>query len=212
MKRKLKKIVLFSLLLCAFFMFESCTTEIQISINKDGSTFIEFSGSAGQALSNMIKAATGGEFYLDSAEIKKDFESEGFENVTAVVNGVSDIKIKMTDNNKKSYLYTSGLLNETQNGQVNVNLTAKSIKDFYDSVDEQTQMLLDLFIAPVFNGEIMTEEEYLSLLASLYGNETVEEIKKSKINIKIVSSTGNKITLEYSFAELLSGNMFFYAQ
>lgn len=203
----MKKIFTIISTILVLFFLESCSTDIQIKINKDGSTNIEFSGSSGEAISRMIKSATGNDFMIDPDEIKSVFEKDGFINVQTVCNGFSNLKVSLTDKNKSSYLFSSGLLFENESGGLDVNFTSKNLKDFYDSLDEQSQGILDLFIAPVFNNEVMSESEYIETFGSFYGNEYAKEIEKSVVTVELISSTGSKIMLEYRLTELLSGNL-----
>lgn len=210
------KVILTCLLICAAdFLFAaafcSCTTEITVTQNKDGSTDVVFNGGAGDAFSKLISSATGGYNIIDSQAVKAELEKEGFSNVQVTVKSSSDVQIKMTDKNRSTYLYSSGLLKNKEDAAKNVSkleldFSNKNIKEFYASADEQTCMILDLFVAPVFNDEIMPASNYISLLGSVYGSEAGDEIKNSTVRVNLVSANGEKTTAEYELAQILSGN------
>ena len=170
-----------------------------------------FNGGAGDAFSKLISSATGGYNIIDSQAVKAELEKEGFSNVQVTVKSSSDVQIKMTDKNRSTYIYSSGLLKNKEDAAKNVSklvldFSNKNIKEFYASADEQTCMILDLFVAPVFNDEIMPASNYISLLGSVYGSEAGDEIKNSTVRVNLVSANGEKTTAEYELAQILSGN------
>lgn len=59
---------------------------------------------------------------------------------------------------------------------------------------------MDLLLAPVFNDEEMTVEEYLEVIAAFYGDSVAEELKTSKV--KVTSKGWSK---NYSLPEILCG-------
>ena len=48
---------------------------------------------------------------------------------------------------------------------------------------------LDLFLAPVFNDEDMTAEEYVEMVGTVYGSEVGKEISSDEINAEDFSVT-----------------------
>ena len=68
-------------------------------------------------------------------------------------------------------------------------------------------MTLDLFLAPVFNNETMSEAEYLEMLGSFYGDGAADEVSKSVVKINLISKDGSKQTLKYPLSQILCGNL-----
>ena len=67
-------------------------------------------------------------------------------------------------------------------------------------------MILDLFLAPVFNNEQMTESEYLEMVGAFYGESTASEIKGSTVIINLISKDGSKETMRIPLSQLFCGN------
>ena len=67
-------------------------------------------------------------------------------------------------------------------------------------------MILDLFLAPVFNDEEMTEAEYLEMVGAFYGEAAAKEVGESLVKINLISKDGSKETLVYPLSQLFCGN------
>lgn len=184
----------------------SCTTDITLTLRQDDSVDIYFDGGAGEAFTNMLLSASGsdaGMAALDAKEISYELAKAGFDGVKVAVND-TNVKITMTDKKRSSYIFNSGIV-KFEGGKLAVNLTRKSLEDFYTSSDEQTRMILDLFLAPVFNDENMSESEYLEMLASFYGNPSAKEVETSFVNIKLIDKKGKEEKIRLPMTQLLCG-------
>ena len=129
--------------------------------------------------------------------------SNGFSNVKAVSKKGSDLTVTMTDKNGKSALFTSGVVS-VQDKKLQAALTPQTLVKFYKSADAQTVMFLDMLLAPIFNDEKMTQEEYVELLAAFYGEEIAEEIKNSSFRITLKNSDGSQTIQSIKFTKLLT--------
>lgn len=195
---------LFVLLLSIVLM--SCKAELKLSLNQDGSMDIEYNGGSGDAFTKLMLAATGEDSIFNADELRDQLAWNGFSNVDVKIKGTSEIHLKMKDKNCSSFFFTSGLVAQN-NGSLTINFTNEAVKKFYDTADEQTKMILDLLIAPVFNNQSMGEEQYLMMLGSLYGKDAAAEIKESVLNVEIKSYNGNKVSFSYKLPEVLCGNL-----
>ena len=110
----------------------------------------------------------------------------------------------MSDKKKTSYIFSSEII-KAEKGKLKAAVTRKSLEDFYNNADEQTRMTLDLFLAPVFNNENMSEDEYLEMLGSFYGDAAAKEVSESLVKINLISKDGSKETLRYPLVQLLCG-------
>lgn len=202
------KRIFYLLILAAGFMFMSCNVDLNLALKKDGSVDISFTGSAGKAFSKMILSATGGDEVFDTKEFGYELAKAGFSNISVKnVPGKTkgtDLSISMSDLKKTSYLFTSGVVRE-EKGKLIANVSAETLKHFYDSADEQTQMVLDLFLAPVFNEEQMSEAEYIEMLGTIYGADAANEVRESVINISISDGDGGKRSKKLFFSQLMCG-------
>lgn len=200
-----------SLLIISIFLV-SCTTEVTLSIQKDDSVEIHFEGGAGEVFTKMISSAAGvgmnsdGANVVDTEAVSYELAKAGFSNVKVEQKAGGLVLINMSDKKSSSYIFTSGII-KSEKGKLSAAITRKSLEDFYNSADEQTRMTLDLFLAPVFNNETMSEAEYLEMLGSFYGNGAADEVSKSVVKINLISKDGSKQTLKYPLSQILCGNL-----
>ena len=208
MMKNIKQIFLKnSLLLCLSFLFLSCQTEIVFSLQADDSVNITFEGGSGAAFSKMISAAAGteGDFLIDEASVTYELARAGFSDVKVTQKKNASVRISMSDKKQNSYLFTSKLLKKEKDS-LKAEINPKSLKLFYDSADEQTRMILDLFLSPVFNDEQMTESEYLEMLASFYGKAAADEVEKSSVKLVLRDKSGKEERVTIPLAVFLCGN------
>jgi hypothetical protein len=153
-------------------------------------------------------------FYNRAKSEMLNFETEQSDffdelNVKAEQKGGA-VLISMSDLKQSSYVFSSGIV-KVEKGRLSAAITRKSLEDFYKSADEQTRMTLDLLLAPVFNDEVMSEAEYLEMLASFYGQAAADEVSQSFVKINLISKDASKgaskQTLRYPLSQLLCGNL-----
>ncbi len=202
MKTKLFAACAGLILLCT-----ACTSEITLELKKDGSVDLEFSGAAGNAFATLMNAANGmaassDSVIFDTNEIEYEMASNGFTNVKAQSKSGKDLTVSMTDKNGKSALFSSGVA-LVKDGKLTAVLSPQSLVKFYEAADSQTLMFLDMLLAPVFNDEKMSEEEYLEVLASFYGQEIADEMKNCKFRITLKNPDGTQTVQTIGFTKLL---------
>lgn len=187
--------------MCAVF-FAGCTADVKLELKQNGDVDVRFQGSAGAAFTKMIQASTGtGVEIYDTKEIEKELSKSGFSKVK-VTSNKADITVSMTENTAKSFLFTSGILTKTTT-DLSTQINPKTLAAFYTTADEQIAMILDLLLAPVFNDETMSEEEYLETLASFYGDGIASELKESVVKLTLVNAQGKKATQTIPLTKLL---------
>ena len=211
MKNKLKHILIAAAALFAVTFFAGCTSEIELELHKDGSVDVKFSGSAGNAFAALINAAnnTGIDsdgqttVVFDTQQIEYELAQNGFTNVKAVSKAGSDLTVSMTDKTGKSALFSSGVV-KVENNKLSASLSPQTLKKFYDKADSQTVQFLDMLLSPVFNDEQMSQQEYLEILESFYGEEIAGEVKDSSFRITLKHPDGTKTVQTINFAKLLT--------
>ena len=184
-------------------LMASCTSEISLELKKDGSVDVEFSGVAGKAFAAMLDSS--GTVIFDTKEIEYEMASNGFSKVKALSKNGSDLTVSLADKDRKSALFTSKVVT-VEKGKLRASLSPQSLVDFYKAADSQTVQFLDMLLAPIFNEEEMSEEEYLELLASFYGQEIADEMGKSSFRITLKNPDGTEIVRNIGFAKLLCLN------
>lgn len=204
----MKKILFSVVILLSSVFFFSCTSEIDISLNKDGSVDVRFEGSSGVAFAALIRSAAGveeGDVVFDTREITAELTKNNFSSVNAVSKKGTDLSITMKDLQRKSPLFTSGVAT-VKDGKLFASLSADRLLNFYKASDEEVVSFLDMLLAPVFNDEVLSIEEYLDTIASFYGNEAAEEIKTSDFKITLTNADGTSRVFTIPIAKLLTIN------
>lgn len=200
---KLKKILLSGLIGFVLAGFMSCKSEITLTALPDGSTDLKFSGECGKYFESMIRqfSENDNEVLFDAMGIKQSFTSDGFKNVNVRIPSSTGIDVEM-NSPCETYLYTSGLISN-DNKEISVTVTPEILSKFYKSADEEIVNILDLLLAPVFNDEEMTEEEYLETLASFYGSDASDEIGPCNIKLTLINVDGQKKEASIPLTKLL---------
>ena len=207
------------ILISTLFLFASCTTEVTLTLQEDNSLDIHFEGGAGAAFAKMINSAAGvnasaseggvsdnGNLFIDKDSVAYELAKAGFSNVKVNQKKDGTVSILMSDKKQTSYLFTSKII-KVADGRLTSAITRKSLEDFYTAADEQTSMILDLFLAPVFNNEEMSEEEYLEMVGAFYGEAAADEVRNSFVRINLISRDGSKENLRIPLAQLMCGNL-----
>ena len=204
----MKKSILGVIILLCSILFFSCTSEIGISLNKDGSVDVRFEGASGVAFATLIRSAAGveeGDVVFDTHEITAELTKNNFSSVKAVSQNGTDLSITMKDLQKKSPLFTAGVAS-IKDGKLFATLSADRLLNFYKASDEEVVSFLDMLLAPVFNDEVLSVEEYLDTIASFYGNEAADEIKESNFKITLTNADGTSRVYTIPITKLLTIN------
>lgn len=208
-----RKLFILSIIISVLaFFFISCQAEVTLTLQKDDSVDIRFDGGAGAAFAKMISSAAGvgnqnapsNEMLIDTDAVSYELAKAGFSNVNVNQKQGGAVSIAMSDKTQTSYIFSSQIV-KADKGRLIAAITRKSLEDFYNSSDEQTRMILDLFLAPVFNNEEMTEDEYLEMVGSFYGENAANEVAESLVKINLISKDGTKETLNIPFTQLMCG-------
>lgn len=183
--------------------FISCDIKVDIKSTNSG-TSVEFNSIAQKGFEKLINSlGTENQNYIDTKEIASALEDFGFKNVNANSKNNINLSIFFDDDKNASALISSGIF-EMENGILVEDFSASSLKKCYDSSSEEFTQFLDLLLAPVFYDETMTKDEYLEIIASFYGDDVANELKKSKITFNIQNGT-KKNKNEYYIVDLLCG-------
>lgn len=207
----MKKIFYVFIMAVSFFVLNSCTTDIFVSLESNGNVYIEFYGEAGANIMELLNEgnqsikAEEGVIKFDPKVIKDGLTKSGFSNVLVTSQKGNDIFIKMTDKEKKSEYFSSGLL-KVENKKIKVLLSPDTLKKFYETSDEETKSYLDMLLSPVFNDDSMTEKEYLETLSSFYGKDVAKEIQDCDISVKIKNPDGKEKKHTIKLTKILTLN------
>ena len=75
---------------------------------------------------------------------------------------------------------------------VSLILSAELLHALYAKMPDDFQSYMDLFMAPVFTGEDMSDADYLDLVTTVYGQPLVDELKNASVKITVISPTSKK--------------------
>ncbi len=206
MKRKsILNILFFCLGFSALFVFASCTNEIEIKQTNHG-TYLKYKILAGTAFTKTITSITGEEEsqIFNRTDITKMFEQTGLEEVKVVTieNNGFMCSAKLSQD-KKDMISKSGIVYDEPK-KLAIALSQPRLTDLYDNLSSELANYIDLFMAPSFTGETMTNDEYLDLLSSVYGEELTTELKKAKVKVSLVTLEGTSKKFSVDLINLLN--------
>lgn len=204
----MKKTTLFCALAAFALFFTSCTTEINLELNKDGSVKASFNGTTGKGFEKLIRNTQGlkeGQAIFDVKEIKKELTASGLSSVTVESKTGKDLSLSMVDTKRNSNFFTSGLVS-LKNNRIVISLNPSTMEKFYNLSDPQIVLYLDMLLSPVFNQEEMSPEEYEEVITSFYGKDVAKEIKETQVKLKIKNPDGSKAEYKLPLIDLLTLN------
>ena len=210
---KTKNVILVSIFSFLLFLLCSCKTELKISVLPSGKIAVEYCAVPGKAFSETILAISGEEIYSDEPivfnanQIKTSVDQTGLEevDVSGVKNSTLDIK-GIIPSDKTDIFSKSGIIKYgTTAKDVEIVISVENLQKFYELCPEQFQNYIDLFMSPAFTGEEMTTEEYVDLVASVYGQELADEVLTSKLKITL-QNNDKKVIKEISLLDILNNS------
>ena len=210
---KTKNVILVSIFSFLLFLLCSCKTELKISVLPSGKIAVEYCAVPGKAFSETILAISGEEIYSDEPivfnanQIKTSVDQTGLEevDVSGVKNSTLDIK-GIISSDKTDIFSKSGIIKYgTTAKDVEIVISVENLQKFYELCPEQFQNYIDLFMSPSFTGEEMTTEEYVDLVASVYGQELADEVLTSKLKITL-QNNDKKVIKEISLLDILNNS------
>ncbi|MBQ1949215.1 MAG: hypothetical protein II367_03540 [Treponema sp.] len=186
--------------------FCSCKSEIKITAKKD-SCAINYKTVLGAALWDTVSALSGGgEVLFDTAQFEEVFAESNLEKVRAVSETKDSLDLSAElSKDKSDFINLSEMLEISQNGNSMVlTFSEKNLSALYENMPQVMQSYIDMFMAPSFTGEKMTDEEYLELVSSVYGDVVSEEIKKSVVNFTLVNVRGKSSSYSVRLLEIIN--------
>jgi len=197
------KLILISLIF-AVSLFSGCKIEVSVKQSQNEEVEIVLKNKAGVAILKTLDSfGVDGNQSFSSEELSKELSSIGFSKTLITGKIPDDFTIQSKAASENQYLYKIGLLKKTNAGFC-LKLSPENLKRFYDDGEENLTSLFDMFFIPVFSGDPMSKQEYIDLIAEVYGNPLAQEIAESTIKIKIESKDGKKNELNLQVADLFT--------
>ena len=196
-------------LFCSVILFlTSCKSQIKITFSKNACT-VKYSTKLGKALFDTFYAFAGeteSEKIFDTEQFKQIFSEGGLKNVSAESKVIDEISIQGDiDGNNGDFISGASIIKSSNNGKnVEIEFTRNNLLKMYDNMPSIMRSYIDLFMAPVFTEEEMSNEEYLELISSVYGQILADEIKTSTVDFIVVLSDGKTKQFSLELIDLIN--------
>ncbi len=164
----------------------SCAPSVTLNLNADGSGTASFTGSLGTAGKTAYMRASGQERIpaLDQAALTKSLSGAGL--TVLSVSGQSDSGIFFDAKIQSISKITLGLLRADPSGKgITIHHSPETLTELASYLPEDAWDTLDLLMAPVFTGEILSEGEYQDVISAAYGKSLGKEIGLSHCVISV---------------------------
>ena len=190
-------------------LFMSCTSSVELHANADGSINILYDAAFDSAFIEIMQSLSGesGPQLFDADEMTSQFRAAGIKDVRVAspANASLGIALRLPKEGNDP-ISRSGCISRSARSSA-ITVSPASCAKLYKLLPDTMQSYIDLCMAPLFLGEPMSQNEYVDLIASVYGQALADELKRSKIKISLFAPNDEKKaskTVELSLAELLT--------
>ena len=184
----MKKIFYFSTILTLIFTILSCSPALSISLKNDDSVDIQLEISNTESFFSNFSAFMdfSEENFYDKEFLSLNLEELGFSNINLETGKNADLKLsaqlknfsQLEEENPITSLFTK---NENS---FEISINPDNLIDILETLPEATDYL-DLLMAPVYTGEELTEQEYLELFATVYGESFAKDFENTNFVLQI---------------------------
>ena len=195
----MKKLITFTISILSIIAFTSCDSTLKIQMSSEGVRF-SFNPVLGKAFTETISGVMGltsnsneNQSLFNSEEMKTSLQKAGFTKVNARTKGADEFSVDFSPaKNSSDPLSKSGILKYDVKLTPYIHLSKENLTKLYEYLPFELQSYIDMLMSPSFTGEEMTDEEYLDLIASVYGQKLSDEVKTSRINFVFVQGDKQK--------------------
>ena len=196
------KILLAGLLCAAGFVFSSCYGNVTVKVQDNGTADYDISLNIGATAESVIRSVTGqaDAEILDRDAVAANLAALGCTNIRIDIeskpgrpsDGSNYINIHFTAPISSD---ESAFVASAQNKRgLSINVQPQKIKGWAQSLPEETKAYVDLLMAPVVEGELMSPEEYTGLVGAVYGKALANEMTDALVRLTIIPPNGAKKT------------------
>ncbi len=207
--RKLTSCIAASAIFLSVALFCSCDCNLSV-VEKKGGYKVSYSAVLGAGLLDTVGALSddgsndGSEVIFSPEEIQNVFRDSGLANVKAESVKAESLAIEAeTAADAGDFISKAGIINGDKKS-FSLLFTKENLAALYDGMPGMMKSYIDMFMAPAFSGEEMPDEEYIDLVASVYGEVVAEEIKNSKINLTLTKLDGKKQKYSVRLLDLIN--------
>ena len=191
----MKKIFYFSSIFLLILTIFSCSPELSISLKNDDSVDVQFEISNTESFFSNFSAFMdfSEENFYDKEFLSLNLQELGFSNINLETGKNADLilsaKLKNFSQLEEENPITS-LLSKNENS-FEISINPDNLIDILETLPEVTDYL-DLLMAPVYTGEELSEEEYLELFATVYGESFAKDFENTNFVLQV--NVSEKIT------------------
>ena len=189
----------------AILAFSSCSPAITLKVRSGATDTASFSADLSPTAENIVRRLTDSEgaksdaaagTLYDRDAILVSLAHAGFRADSLEFSGRAGIKLAL------ALVKTDGFLGNAVNlrkdeRKIAITLSRDTLAKALELMPSETRDYLDLFMAPAFTGETLTNGEYEELIAATYGKTLATELKNSFFTLSVQcpsAPTGAKIT------------------
>ena len=177
--------------------FSSCTTRIEGELLKGGAAELRLQASLGPMTAVLIKSMRS---FMGDNSGSPLVDSEALNRSMAALPGIGAISLKNSSPSAingtisvasiVNFLSTAGgrgiiTYTEGQNSSITINLDRESVPVLISRLSPEAEEYLSALMAPVILGEKSTKQEYLDLVAMVYGRPLADEVAGARILVLI---------------------------
>lgn len=184
----MKKIFYFSSILILIFTIFSCSPALSISLKNDDSVDVQFEITNTESFFSNFSAFMdfSEENFYDKEILSSNLQSIGFSDINLEIGKNADLKLFAQLNNfsqlKEENPITSLFMKKQDSFEISIN--PDNLIEVLETIPEITDYL-DLLMAPVYTGEEITEQDYLELFATVYGESFAKDFENTNFVVKI---------------------------
>ena len=184
----MKKIFYFSSVLILIFSIFSCSPTLTISLKNDDSIDVLFDITNTESFFSNFSAFMdfSEDNFYDKEFLSSNLEELGFSNIYLETGKNADLQLyaqlknfsQIENDNPVSTLFTK------KENSFEISINPNNLIEILETLPEATDYL-DLLMAPVYTGEELTEQEYLELFASVYGESFAKDFENTNFVLQI---------------------------
>ena len=170
------------------FTIFSCSPALSISLKNDDSVDVQFEITNTESFFSNFSAFMdfSEENFYDKEILSSNLQSIGFSDINLEIGKNADLKLFAQLNNfsqlKEENPITSLFIKKQDSFEISIN--PNNLIEVLETIPEITDYL-DLLMAPVYTGEEITEQEYLELFATVYGESFAKDFENTNFVVKI---------------------------
>lgn len=195
-------VLLFSMALSIFVILTSCTTSVALDARTDKSGAVAMQTKLSPSVQTLVASLAGAESteeLFDAAQIRASLKAAGFSVTGLKFPSKSALTVTAETKNITTMLRGSkDFITITSGNGINdmkIKLSPENVRKAVAVMPEDTALYIELLIAPIFTGEVMSAQEYTDLIAIAYGEKIAQDLLKARVNL-IYSIPGTIISAE----------------